>query len=531
MKSIICYLAMAMALTACSSDDETVNEAQRSDRHPLLFTATVEDLQTRVTNDMWDDGDIIGVRISNDPTSTKGKYVLNADGTVKETLTGVNWQGTGTADITAWYPFEKIENMEIADQSAGLKGMNLLKAELKDQTYEEGKTLQLAFKHQMARVRCRLKAADGSGMTDAELAENAKVEFVGQTYLKFENGKVTGNNTASSFIIPYKTTENGVTTYTALLVPHTDKSGSELIRITVGNNVFHYRPENDINLEAGKSHNYIINVKRANYEEYYLPDLADETALEVKEGYTVVLNGGETMPTDAQKLTVKVNRDANVILKNVNIKSGTINKTAIACNGTTTITLMGENKLEGNGNNGAALSIENSGTLTIREGEAGARLTAIGVSGGNKAGINSQYGNIVIESGTITATGGSYGAAGIGSGYNGAYGGNITIKGGTVTATGGGAGAGIGSGSYNAKCGTITISGGTVTATGGKDGGAGIGSGSGSSSCGDITISGSGTHVTATKGNSSAKSIGAGENSTCGTVSIAAECKNNVIQK
>ncbi len=248
---------MAMALTACGSDDEILNEAQRGDRHPLQFTATVEDIQTRVTSDnKWEDGDIIGVQISTDPSNI-GKYMLNADGTVKEVIKGVEWQGTGTADITAWYPFDKQQNMEIADQSEGLKGMNLLKAELKDQTYEEGKTLQLVFRHQMARVRCRLVAAEGSGMTEAELAENATVEFVGQTYLTFENGEVK-DETSSYFIKPYKTTENDKTTYTALLVPRTDKSGNELIRVTVGNKVFHYKPADDINLEAGKSYNYQI---------------------------------------------------------------------------------------------------------------------------------------------------------------------------------------------------------------------------------------------------------------------------------
>lgn len=264
MKRIISYLAMAMALTACSSDDETLNEAQCGDIHPLLFTATVEDIQTRVTADnKWEDGNVIGVKISTDPSNI-GKYTLNADGTVKEVIQGVNWQGTGTATITAWYPFDKQQNMNITDQSAGLKGTDLLKAELKNQTYEEGKTLQLVFKHQMARVRCRLKAANGSGMTDAELAENAKVEFVGETYLTFENGEVK-NETSSYFITPYKTTENGVTTYTALLVPRTDKGGNALIKITVGNKVFNYKPADDINLEAGKSYNYQIKVNVPDY--------------------------------------------------------------------------------------------------------------------------------------------------------------------------------------------------------------------------------------------------------------------------
>ncbi|MFS6554237.1 fimbrillin family protein, partial [Parabacteroides distasonis] len=153
MKRIIGYfaMAMAMALTACGSDDEILNEAQRGDIHPLLFTATVEDIQTRVTNDTWTDGDVIGVKISTNLNAI-GEYALNADGTVKEVIKGVNWQGTEPATVTAWYPLED-QNLYIADQSNGLQGMNLLKAKLENQTYEEGKTLQLVFKHQMAKVR------------------------------------------------------------------------------------------------------------------------------------------------------------------------------------------------------------------------------------------------------------------------------------------------------------------------------------------------------------------------------------------
>ncbi|MBR4208455.1 MAG: Ig-like domain-containing protein [Lachnospiraceae bacterium] len=120
-----------------------------------------------------------------------------------------------------------------------------------------------------------------------------------------------------------------------------------------------------------------------------------------------------------------------------------------------------------------------------------------GIGGGIRGAEN----NITISGGTVTATGGTSGA-GIGGGYQGA-GNKITISGGTVTATGGANGAGIGS-CYNAGC-TITISGGTVTATGGEDG-AGIGgnyNGEGS----NITISG-GT-VTATGGENGA-GIGGG---------------------
>jgi len=151
---------------------------------------------------------------------------------------------------------------------------------------------------------------------------------------------------------------------------------------------------------------------------------------------------------------------------------------------------------------GHTLTIQGYGSLVAVNNYFGA-----GIGGG--FGIN--CGNIVIKSGTVTATGG--GAAGIGSGFN-ATCGDITIESGTVTATGGLSGAGIGCG-YSATCGDIFIESGTVTATGG-DNAAGIGGGE-NATYGDITIE-SGT-VTATGGSSGA-GIGCGYSATCGDITI-----------
>lgn len=105
--------------------------------------------------------------------------------------------------------------------------------------------------------------------------------------------------------------------------------------------------------------------------------------------------------------------------------------------------------------------------------------------------------------------------AGIGSSISDICG-NITINGGTVTATGGHSSAGIGCGKFG-KCGTITISGGIVIANGGAYA-AGIGSGS-NGSFSSIDITDGITSVIATKGDANATApIGKGhadENTTC----------------
>ena len=168
-------------------------------------------------------------------------------------------------------------------------------------------------------------------------------------------------------------------------------------------------------------------------------------------------------------------------------------------NGNVEIELDGKNELK-SGAHRAGLEKNTStstGTLTLKDdnNEAGS-LTATGGDWGAGIGNGGYYGNggnrsgenITITGGSVTATGGDY-AAGIGGGYYGS-GKNITIKGGTVTATGGDEGAGIGGGYYgNGE--NIKITDGTVNATGGW-GGAGIGGGGSYDGCSgkNITING-----------------------------------------
>ena len=173
-------------------------------------------------------------------------------------------------------------------------------------------------------------------------------------------------------------------------------------------------------------------------------------------------------------------------------------------NGNVEIELDGKNELK-SGAHRAGLEKNTStstGTLTLKDdnNEAGS-LTATGGDWGAGIGNGGYYGNggnrsgenITITGGSVTATGGDY-AAGIGGGYYGS-GKNITIKGGTVTATGGDEGAGIGGGYYgNGE--NIKITDGTVTATGGW-GGAGIGGGGSYDGCSGKNITITGGTVTA----------------------------------
>lgn len=191
----------------------------------------------------------------------------------------------------------------------------------------------------------------------------------------------------------------------------------------------------------------------------------------------------------------------------ITINGGNINATgAFGCAGIGGISQIGDE----DGPSTGTVTI-NGGIVTATGGE---YAPGIGIGGDN-------YSRIFIEihGGTIQATGGMNGGAGIGSRENGAKAYfDITITGGDVTAIGKNGGAGIGGGMNNNN-GKITITGGTVIATGSdNDSGAGAGIGGGQyieSDVGqgsgiEVDISGGVIHAT---GGANAPGIGPGVDS------------------
>ena len=113
--------------------------------------------------------------------------------------------------------------------------------------------------------------------------------------------------------------------------------------------------------------------------------------------------------------------------------------------------------------------LEGSGRLTVSGGANNAGIGGYSGTSGTRYDREDPQdcGKVTINGGTVTATGGMYGA-GIGGSCD-ADGGKVTINGGTVTATGGYGAAGIGCARKRTKC-AVTVTGGRVTARKGGDG-------------------------------------------------------------
>ena len=164
-----------------------------------------------------------------------------------------------------------------------------------------------------------------------------------------------------------------------------------------------------------------------------------------------------TGTTTANKITVNTADPVTITLNGVSISG-------VSCalniqDGMVSLVLVGNNNtLSGN----QAICVPSGKTLSI-SGDGSLTATSTDDNCAGIGGNSSQAtGTIVINSGDITARGGSF-SAGIGGRYSG---GNITINGGNIRAIGNRFAAGIGGGEgWGGSAGNITITGGSIYAT------------------------------------------------------------------
>ena len=388
----------------------------------------------------------------------------------------------------------------------------------------------LTFTHLLTKIDVSLNA--GSGFTQAEMA-NAVVSILGTkptTTFNVQNATVgTASGDATAI-----TAGTGAAT-SAIIVPQALAAGSNFIQVTIGGGNYIYKLPAAITFASSTKYTYNLTVNKTGLTlsgttitpwnsvapidgtAELLPPVTIDLST-ITSDYTAM--DGETLTGElVNNVKISIADGAKVTLKDVTING--VNDwyrqwAGINCLGNATIILADgtTNTVKGfyefypgiHVPAGSTLTIQGTGTLNASSNGYGA-----GIGGGRQIAC----GNIVIEGGDITATGGNAnGGAGIGSGNETSCG-TITISGGTINATGGYYSVGIGSGKQS-SCSDITISGGTVIAKGGYDS-AGIGSSNNSSSCGKITISG-GT-VNATAGYNGA-GIGSGSSTSCGEINI-----------
>ena len=381
----------------------------------------------------------------------------------------------GTADetpCTLVYPYSAAN-----DEHSGLKALDALLGA------QDGKLIARPNLDIRVGAGTIQTTTPGLSVTTQPEAQNAIFKFT----IKNEDGsadidvtKLTITTGGQDFVI---TPEGAKSTFYAALPALMEQAVSFVAKGSDGHTYYAAYPE--VTFTAGKY--YRSNIKMIMHNTIDLSTLSASIT---------AMDGDVLTGTLANNVWISIKDGATVRLNGVSInadgafKSG--NHAGIDCEGNATIILMDgtTNTVKGFQNSYPGIFVPENKTLTIQGG------------------------------GSLNASSNGYGS-GIGGGYG--YGsdpikncGNIVIQDGIITATGGTQSAGIGGG-LNGSCGNITISGGTIMATGGSYAVA-IGGGE-SASCGNITITTDGILI-ASKGSNATNCIGAGISGNCGTVSV-----------
>ena len=462
-------LAIATGTAACSGNDDldepTTGTEETLQTYTLIVEATKGDDATRALsldgtgalNATWTEGDKVTVT-KIDVSGASQQYGtltatnVSADGkscTLTGELTLSSSQELWVTDkltlqyLAGNYPSQKGTLEFIAEKcDVAMATVTVYDKQFRDPSHgtQEGyvySTTPAEFQNQQAIVKFSLKKPDGTALA----ADYLTVKYGSKTY------KVTPDAPASD-----------------LYVAIPGGSGMVTLTATTSDNIYTYE-RTDVTFDNGQY--YAVGVKMQ--EKAATKDLSTLT------GDYTAKDGDILTGTLGGNYKVSIDNGANVILKDVTINgvhvdNNTYKWAGITCAGSATIILVGSNVVRGFCKFYPGIYIPDKKTLTIKGGgslDASSNGGAAGIGGGDTDYDNGfDCGNIRIEGGNITATGGSS-SPGIGSGSN-ATCGDITISGGKVTAFGGLRSAGIGSGLYG-KFASITITDGitSVSATAG----------------------------------------------------------------
>ena len=548
-KAVIMTIALTVliitlaALTACSSDNEVLNDQPVNPTAPKTYTMTVQaskgdasttrglSLDGNTLNVKWNEGE--EVIVAQDET-TIGTLTAQASSSGTTTLTGEVTGLDPNKDVSFYLHSVDRRYNSIYD------GLNHIDWEQKGVLQKPAEGIDHSIETSYDFAACTV-SKDKISINGNEISVAGGIALASrQAIVKFTLLDQDGNPLDNVYRLKIKTPKGNYLTLTSSYM-NAPELGDEFfaeIEDASTNEVFmavEMDGKQDVRLIAyidkGDADDEYYFYDRENVEfkngKYYEITVKMKPGIYVDHcGYSYSAKNGDVLFGNNTDIQIKIAAGATVTLYDVHIADDSY----IDCKGDATIILEGENSICADDNN-PAIWVDEGKTLTIK-GTGSLKAENVGWAAGIGGGEKLPCGNIVIESGTIVAKGGER-SSGIGSGGHDAYGadvaelyaqttcGNIEIKGGHITATGDTYGAGIGCGGRG-TCGNITITGGTIVATGGENDSAGIG-GANASTCGNITITG-GT-VTAT-GYWGCPGIGMGcngtatDHTTCGDITI-----------
>ena len=251
--------ALLFALAACTQDELADDSRLSKEEYPIVIHATGLSVEatplaapsTRASVDGdWQGVNSVALKMG-DAVKEYTVTATDADGYKSATLSRENdpyyWTSRNPITVSAWWPFDNADITQMPVVKVAEDQSKLADFQKSDFISAENRTVEfnnptLEFTHRTARVAIELKP--GTGFTSVA---GATVSLVS---LSADNGNPTAIKT-------YNASGN---TYEALTAPQTVAAGKPFVKVKLGSGTFYFRPQNNVELEAGNRYTYIVKV-------------------------------------------------------------------------------------------------------------------------------------------------------------------------------------------------------------------------------------------------------------------------------
>ena len=246
--------ALLFALAACTQDELADDSRLSKEEYPIVIHATGLSVEAAPSTRASVDGDWQGINsVALKIGDAVKKYTVtatDADGYKSATLTSNDpyyWISRNPITVSAWWPFNNADITQMPAVKVAEDQSKLADFQKSDFISAENRTVEfnnptLEFTHRTARVAIELKP--GTGFTSVA---GATVSLVS---LSADNGNPTAIKT-------YNASGNA---YEALTAPQTVAAGKPFVKVKLGSGTFYFRPQNNVELEAGNRYTYIVKV-------------------------------------------------------------------------------------------------------------------------------------------------------------------------------------------------------------------------------------------------------------------------------
>lgn len=295
--TLFIYMLAGASLLAGCSDDMFNNGGAPGDSNRINLSGEIDQLAvTRVNDNGFCDGDVIGVYIVDYDGNTPGTLQLsgNRGDNVRHTFDegaykwssayDLYWKDKHTPiDVYGYYPYGSPESIEAyqftveRDQSTASEDGSMGGYEASDFLWGKvanvaptSSVIRLPMQHRMANARVTL--VEGSGFAEGEWAKTEKTVLVAnlvrEAAINLADGTVTPTGGIErTATIPSKNGDE----WRAIVVPQTVQGGTTLFSITIGGIPYKFTKEEAFTYVAGKMNNFSIRVnKKADTGQYTL---------------------------------------------------------------------------------------------------------------------------------------------------------------------------------------------------------------------------------------------------------------------